>query len=70
MPHQIVNITVDIAKLPEVLAGLRREMANALRREAEGEPPFVQRKLEAIAASFEVGETEIPSDPNGSDDST
>lgn len=49
------NIVVDVMKAPELIAGLRKEMADMLREEADGEPQIVKRKLEALAAAFEVG---------------
>lgn len=47
---------IRIADAPEVIAGLRRLLADRLRAEAEGEPEFVASKLRRIAADFEAGQ--------------
>lgn len=39
---------------PEVTWQLTRALANLLRREAEGEPEFLRRRIEEIAAKFEA----------------
>jgi hypothetical protein len=50
------RIEVRIADMPEVLAGLRHEMARMLRARAEGEPATVRAALEEVAAAFEAGQ--------------
>lgn len=39
---------------PEVTWQLARALSNLLRREADGEPEFLRRRLEEIAAKFEA----------------
>ncbi len=51
----MATIKLSIEDMPKVLAGIRREIANMLRAEAEGEPEFVASKLREIAARFESG---------------
>lgn len=51
------SITVDVTKLPEVLWAVRKEFAAALREEAADEQhPHTARRLNEIAAKFEVGQ--------------
>lgn len=49
------HLTFDVRNMPEVLWEMRRQLAQILRDEAEGEDPRVARKLREIAALFEVG---------------
>jgi hypothetical protein len=46
---------VNVDQLPGLVFSLRSEMANLLRAAAQGEEPFVARRLREIAAAFEVG---------------
>lgn len=56
----VARISLDLLNCPRLIADLRREMANLLRREADGEPEFVRRKLFRCAEAFESGITEDP----------
>lgn len=49
------KITLEISGLPEVIQALRRQLAQILRNEADGEPDHVARKLNRIADDFETG---------------
>ncbi len=51
------TITLEVNGVPEMLASLRREMANSLRRVAAGQPAPVARTLNDIAAAYEVGQS-------------
>jgi hypothetical protein len=51
------SIVVDITRLPEVIAGLRVEMAELLREASQDESPVVASRLRALAAQFETGVT-------------
>lgn len=50
------RLTIGIERFPEVLAAMRRELANGLRAVAEDEPEAVARRLRAVAAAFEAGQ--------------
>jgi hypothetical protein len=52
----MASIEVRLADMPEVLAGLRHEMAEILRECAEGETAQVRDKLLEAAAAFEAGQ--------------
>jgi hypothetical protein len=50
------EITVNVEKMPEVLADLRRQIADMVRDAASAESdPRVVARLIAVAARFEVG---------------
>lgn len=54
---QVGQIDVSLAGVPELIAALRRELANVLRDAARFEEPSIARRLVAIAAAFEVGQS-------------
>lgn len=50
------KLTINVEKMPEMIARLRLEFSNLLREEAEAEAdPRIARRLREIAAIFEVG---------------
>lgn len=49
------HLTLDISSMPELIWSLRRELADLIRAEAEGEPAFVAARLLRIADMFEAG---------------
>lgn len=56
MPKGELSMTLDIKNIPEVIAELRREMAEILREAADVEASiYVRGRLHEIAAAFEVG---------------
>lgn len=51
------TIVVDLRNVPEIVWGLRREMAMILRDEAEADAdPRIARRLRALADGFEAGQ--------------
>lgn len=50
------ELTVRIADMPKVLAGIRHEVAVALRILADDEPTAVARRLREVAAAVEAGQ--------------
>lgn len=52
-----LSLAINVNNLPEVLVGLRQEMANILRDAAAGEDPRTVAKLNQLAAAFEVGQS-------------
>lgn len=58
---QPVVVVIDVRHAAEVIADLRREMAELLRRQADEElSPAFGRRLLAIADLFETGLSEPP----------
>lgn len=54
-----MTVTIDVRYVPELIWGLRKEMASIIRQEAEAESDIrVQRRLHVIAAVFETGQRE------------
>lgn len=53
------SISLRVADMPEVVSGLRREMAQLLREAALDEGPEVAAFANRIAAAFEVGNAEV-----------
>jgi hypothetical protein len=51
------KLTVDVRGIPELVWSCRKELANVVRQEAEGEShPLLKRKLEEIARRYEAGQ--------------
>lgn len=49
------TISIRLEDSPKLVFGLSQSLADLLREEAEGEPEFVRKKLESVAAKFEAG---------------
>jgi len=56
------SVTVNLSDMPRTLALLRKELADILRAQGEGEPAFIRRKLDRCAAVFETGIREDEAD--------
>ncbi|MCR4375668.1 MAG: hypothetical protein NUW22_12545 [Acidobacteria bacterium] len=52
----MANAHIDVRGIPEVLWGVRREVARILRSVAGGEPAAVSARLREIADAFECGQ--------------
>jgi hypothetical protein len=53
------KIVISLRDMPEVLAGLRLEMARFLREAADGEPStYVRDRMYRVAAAYEAGQRE------------
>ena len=50
------ELVVHVEDMPEVIAGLRREMAQLLRDAGEDEGPEVAAFARRVAAAFEAGQ--------------
>ena len=54
---QMGSLVVDVRGIPELIWGLRREMAEVLREAADAEAdPRVMHRLLVIAQAFETGQ--------------
>jgi hypothetical protein len=51
----VATLSLSVAEMPALLAGIRREIARSLRRESEGEIEPVRRYAERVAAQLETG---------------
>lgn len=49
------EITVDVTRWPELIASLRKEVADALREEAQDLPPDAAAAVERVALNVEMG---------------
>jgi hypothetical protein len=49
------EITIDVTRWPELLASLRKEVADALREEAMDLPPEAAAAVERVALNVETG---------------
>lgn len=56
-----VEIIVDFTKWPEVLHGIRREVAKAIEAEAADAAPEVAAALIRVAARIDAGLTDVAS---------
>ncbi len=55
-----MTMTISLADLPEVVAALRREMAEILRQQAGAEVSgYVAARLCEVAAAFEAGQRTV-----------
>lgn len=54
----MADVNIRVADLPEVLWDLRKQLANILRDAARNEDKHTAKRLEDIAAAFEVAATE------------
>lgn len=59
MAPVVGRIEVDVRGIPEVLAGMRHEFAQMLRRVAEDEDAGVAARLRELAAAFEAGQVDV-----------
>lgn len=55
----MAHLVMRIADMPEVLAGMRAEIARLMREAAQDEEPRVAARLCEVAASFESGLTSV-----------
>jgi len=49
------EIVVDVTRWPELIASLRKEVADALREEAQDLPPDAAAAVERVALNVEMG---------------
>jgi hypothetical protein len=50
-----LSVNLSVSNMPELIASLRRELADILREAARGEPPATAARLRKIADLYETG---------------